>query len=132
MKLIRYLSIFILFAIGFIWFGTKDALIPMQREQISKPIFTLGDHSYQAAVSGEKRVLKFGPMFWGLYPGGLAFKTREEAVSYMLKHQSQLETVSKGWAVYQLSGDFDMDTYLSGEQMYINTSLVVLPPDSTR
>ena len=65
-------------------------------------------------------------MFWGLYPGGLAFGNREEAISFINANQSILDDFSSGWAIYELSGELEQDTYLVDSQRHLNKSLFVV------
>lgn len=108
-----------------VWAGVKDALQPVTREVIQSPIFTLGDATYQTALKADKQVLKFGPLFWGAYPGGLAFEDAAQAAQYLQEHRDEFGAVSSGWHVYQLAGDFEQDTYLIGEQHYLAHSLLI-------
>ncbi|WOG27276.1 hypothetical protein [Endozoicomonas sp. 8E] len=43
----------------------------------------------------------------------------------MQNNQSELDNFSSGWAVYELTGDFEMDTHSSGQHRYLNQSLLV-------
>jgi hypothetical protein len=63
-------------------------------------------------------VLKFGPMFLGLYPGGMAFATPEAAQAYLRDGDRDLQR----WSVYRLSGDYALDTRAG----YITASQLVL------
>lgn len=91
---------------------------PIVRDVVSAPIYTIGEvEGYNGALASGKNVVKFGPMFFGLYPGGLAFKNAENARSYI--KDKRLD--EKVWSVYSLSGDYDLDA-LDG---YINKSLLV-------
>ena len=44
----------------------------------------------------------------------------------MQTNQQLLETFSAGWAVYELSGSYKQDTYSSGDQRYIQQSMLVV------
>ncbi|WP_448215697.1 hypothetical protein [Endozoicomonas sp. 2B-B] len=125
MKFAKYLLILIIAIAAIVWFGVMDSITPLVREDITHPIFTIGDASYQSALSEGKNIIKFGPMFWGLYPGGLAFKSAREATAFMQNNQSELDKFASGWAVYELTGDFEMDTHSSGQHRYLNQSLLV-------
>ena len=127
MKFLKYVALLaIAFAIV-IWLGVKDELTPVVREDIRTPIYTLGDGSYQQALAQQKQVLKFGPMFWGQYPGGLAFTDAEQALHY-LKQNPQEFSDSSEWGVYQLSGDLERDVDYNGYsgQLHIRHSLLVI------
>ena len=108
-----------------IWLGVKDALSPTQRVDTSQPVFTIGDIGYLQALRENKRIIKFGPMFWGLYPGGLAFSTPDQAAAFIHSHKDQLDWFSSGWAVYELSGDFNRDTREIDGSRYLNRSLFI-------
>lgn len=108
-----------------VWAGVKDALHPISRKDIQAPIFTLGDGTYLEALNTGKRVVKFGPLFWGAYPGGLAFADADKAAAYLYNHKSEFDHISSGWRVYQLSGEFELDTYAVGEQHYLAHSLLI-------
>ncbi len=109
-----------------VWFGARDCFSPMNRENVQLPIYTIGDSGYGTALQEGKNIVKFGPAFWGLYPGGLAFKDVLSAEKYMKGNRQLLDKFSEGWAVYRLSGDFTLDTYVRGEGYYINRSLLVV------
>ncbi|WP_422473773.1 hypothetical protein [Endozoicomonas sp. ALB032] len=125
MKFAKYLIILTAVLAAIVWFGVMDSFSPLAREDITHPVFTIGDASYQSALSEGKNIIKFGPMFWGLYPGGLAFKSAREATAFMQNNQSELDKFASGWAVYELTGDFEMDTHSSGQHRYLNQSLLV-------
>ena len=125
MKLVKYCAFVVLLLAVTVWFGVKDALNPIQRTDISQPVFTIGDANYLQALNEGKHIVKFGRMFWGLYPGGLAFTTHDEALDFTRTNQNLLENFSTGWAIYELSGDLSQDTYLHGNQRYLNKSLLV-------
>lgn len=126
MKFVKYFFVVFLLSALIIWLGIKDALNPVQRTDINQSIFTIGDANYQQALSDGKNIVKFGQMFWGLYPGGLAFSTPSEALAFTRANQNALDKFSSGWAIYELSGDLDQDTYLKGNKRYLNKSLLVV------
>ena len=126
MKFVKYFAVVLLLSALAIWFGVKDALNPLQRTEIHQPIFTIGDANYQKALSEGKKVVKFGQMFWGLYPGGLAFSSPSEALAFARDNQNTLDKFLSGWAIYELSGDLAQDTYIKANQRYLNKSLLVL------
>ncbi|MEH6473681.1 MAG: hypothetical protein V7752_20855 [Halopseudomonas sp.] len=97
----------------------------MQRTEISQSIFTIGDANYQQALNEGKNIVKFGQMFWGLYPGGLAFSDPSKAEAFIRSNKSVLDKFSSGWAIYELSGDLILDTEQMGKQRYLNKSLLV-------
>ena len=108
------------------WFGVKDALTPIKREHVQEPVFTIGDLTYAEALAKGKNVIKFGPAFWGMYPGGIAFTNAKEAEDYIKSNTELLNTFSEGWGIYELSGDFALDTDKSGDRHYTNKSLFVI------
>jgi hypothetical protein len=67
-------------------------------------------------------VVKLGPMFWGLYPGAIAFKTPEHASAYMKKKEMNEEELG----VYRLSGNYESDVNQEGEPHRINKSLMMI------
>lgn len=110
-----------------IWLGIKDAFTPEVRSTIQKPIYTIGDLNYDNALQEGKQVVKFGEMLWGLYPGGLAFRTPQEAKMFVEKNRQLLKQFSSGWAVYELSGDFELDVKpLAETPHYLKNSLLVV------
>lgn len=125
MKIVKYLLIIVLLLALVVWLGVKDALHPTVRAEIKQPIFTIGDLNYQQALQDGKNVVKFGPMFWGLYPGGLAFSHPDEAVAFISGNQPMLDKFSSGWAVYELAGDFALDTQQVGKRRFLSKSLLV-------
>ena len=116
-KIIITLSILLIIAmIAFIEFGRKST--PIERHNISTPIYTIGDKTYDLALNDKKTVVKFGPMFMGLYSGGLAFSSPEEAKKYMFENNWD----KNKWDIYLLSGDYDIDV----TNGHINKSLMVV------
>jgi hypothetical protein len=92
------------------------------RNTIAEPIYTIAHKDYSVAVSEGKHVVKLGPMFWGLYPGAIAFKTPEDAAAYMTKKEMN----GKELAVYRLSGNYELDVSREGEPHRINKSLMMV------
>ncbi|MCV6608963.1 MAG: hypothetical protein OIF32_12190 [Campylobacterales bacterium] len=126
MKVIKYVVLITISLGVFIWFGVKESLQPFQRENINQPIYTIGDINYQKALIRGKNIVKLGPLFFGIYPGGLAFKSKEEARNFVLGNEELLNQFSSGWAIYQLSGDFYKDSVSNNGQRYINKSLSII------
>ena len=126
MKFVKVGVVVLLLGGGFLWFGVKDAFSVVQRTSISSPVYTIGDSSYKASLSEGKRVVKFGPMFWGIYSGGLAFESLEQAEQYAASNSEFMKSLGDDWAVYMLSGNFDEDTTRVDGQHYLNKSLLVL------
>jgi hypothetical protein len=98
---------------------TADATI---RSSVEEAIYAIADKDFSAALSKEKGVIKLGPMFLGLYPGGIAFKTPAAALAYVKKKEMNREKV----AVYRLSGNYALDVNQEGEVHHINKSLLLI------
>lgn len=132
MKIVKYFFLFIiiLFVIGY--FGVKDAFFVVNRTTSSNPIYTIGDKNYEKALKKGKKVLKFGEMFWGLYPGGIAFSSKEEAKEFALQNKEFLDKFSNDWKIYKLSGDFLLDTKILSNQRYIKKSMYIQSIDSLK
>lgn len=126
MKIAKHFIVALLLSSTVIWFGIKDSVSPMQRREINQSIFTIGDANYQQALNEGKSIVEFGKMFWGLYPGGLAFSTPDKAQSFIYTNKDELDKFSSGWAIYELSGDFVLDTEEVGELRYLNKSLIIV------
>ena len=92
------------------------------RSYIEEPIYTIEHKDCSKALSSGKHVLKLGPMFWGLYPAGMAFKTPEDAREYMKKKEINTEE----WGVYRLSGDYRLDVNEQSNTHHINKSLMII------
>lgn len=109
-----------LFLMGGLFSLSKYAK-PLQRQDIEKPLYTVGDENYSKALDAGKNVVKFGRTIGGIYPGGLAFQTPEAA------HQ-HLQSIGKEevWGVYVLSGDYDRDSKTFSGQRHTTVSLMVI------
>jgi hypothetical protein len=105
--------------VGVCAYEVARAAKPTLRQDPAHPLYTIGERtSYSAALADKTRVLKFGPMFWGLYPGGLAFETPQKARDYLRENDWD----AARWSVYRLSGDYALDT----AQGHITRSLLVV------
>ncbi len=100
----------------------QRAAQPVLREPGPNPIYTIGDRALGAGLAGGKRPIKLGPMFRGLYPGGFAFRTPQEARAYLA--EKRLDPAK--WRVYELAGDFAVDVIARGQRMHIAHSLPVV------
>jgi hypothetical protein len=100
----------------------QRAAQPALREPSANPIYTIGDRGLGANLSAGKRPVKLGPMFYGLYPGGFAFRTPEEARAYLAEKKLD----SAKWRVYELAGDFAADAVTRGRRTHIAHSLPVV------
>lgn len=124
MKLKHYIFIGIFIISTIIYFGVKDGFPPLKRSNIKTPIYTIGDVSYLESIKEGKSVVKFGPLFWGLYPGGLAFNSPEQAKKYLSDHKEAFYSISDQWMIFELSGDYDLDTYSKENTVFTNKSLL--------
>jgi hypothetical protein len=95
---------------------------PWVRGGVAIPVFTIGDESFARDLAKGKKVVKYGPMFSGLYPGGLAFAMVEDAANYL---RSENKDLSK-WGVYLLAGDYLLDVDRTGPEHHINKTLLVI------
>ncbi|WP_120631478.1 hypothetical protein [Ruegeria sp. EL01] len=119
-RILAIATLLLLAVAGGVYFEFQRNATPTVRTDVSTPVYSLGElQSYDSALSDGRVVVKFGPMFLGLYPGGQAFTTVEAAASYM----SQNDWDPAAWGIYELSGDFLLD--VSGG--YTNKSLIVRP-----
>lgn len=120
MRHLAYVTIGTLALLLFVFvFGIRPALSPVVRATVADPIFTIGAReSYDTALAQDKTVVKFGPMLFGLYPGGLAFENADAAHAHMLAHNWDPQK----WAIYKLSGSYGQDS--AGG--YLTHSLLVL------
>lgn len=95
---------------------------PWVRGGVAIPVFTIGDESFSRDLAKGKKVAKYGPMFFGLYHGGLAFPMIEDAANYL---RSENKDLSK-WGVFLLSGDYLLDVDRTGNEHHINKTLLVI------
>ena len=59
---------------GGVFFEFQRNSKPTVRADTNNPVYTLGElQSYDPTLSDGQTVVKFGPMFLGIYPGGLVF-----------------------------------------------------------
>jgi hypothetical protein len=104
----------------YFWF--EQYQIPTVRSEIATPLFTVAGPDYAMAISEGKEVISYGPLPGSaFYPGCLAFKQPEEALAW-LKSTGKKE---EGWRVYQLSGDYQLDTHLVRGLAHTNKTLLV-------
>ena len=85
-------------------FSLSNYATPLRRQDIEKPLYTVGDENDSKTLDAGKNVVQFGRMIGGIYLGGLAFQTPEAA------HQ-HLQSIGRKevWGVYVLSGNYDRD-----------------------
>lgn len=95
---------------------------PTQRHpsEVKSPIYTIGDAGYELALQEGRRVIKFGPLPWNLYPGGRAFLSLEEAAAFRARQPDPHR-----WSIYELSGDLERDTHRVGNELFTNKPLVL-------
>ncbi len=103
------------------WQGTKEALTPLVRDHIEKPVYAVGEAIDPGIDLQAQQVVVFGPAFWGQYPGARVFASIDEAERYLVENNKVID----GWAIYQLSGDFARDTYLENGLPHLNKSLTI-------
>ena len=104
----------------YLWFDEYKK--PTIRTEVNEPLFTVAGADYSKALSEGKKVVEFGPLPGSaFYAGGLAFKQPEEALVW-LKSTGKYD---KGWRVFELTGDFEMDTHLVRGLPYTNKTLLV-------
>lgn len=105
-----------------LYFWFEAYRIPTIREEVAEPLFTVASAEYDQALAEGKPVIQYGPLPGSaFYAGGLAFKQPEEALVW-------LKTTGKydeGWRVYQLSGDFTLDTHLIRGLSFTNKTLLI-------
>ncbi len=92
------------------------------RNTARQPIYTIAHKDCSEALSSGKHVIKLGPMFWGLFPAGEAFKTPEDAWEYIIEKEMNTEK----WGVFRLSGDYGLDVNQQTKVHHINKSLMLL------
>ena len=60
-------------------FALNNYATPVQRNDIQRPLYTVGDPNYAVALDEGKNIVKFGRLPFGIYPGGLAFDDPQDA-----------------------------------------------------
>ncbi len=95
---------------------------PWVRGGVAIPVFTIGDESFARDLAKGKKVIKYGPMFFGLYPGGRAFAMVEDAANYLRSENKDLSQ----WGVYLLAGDYLLDVDRTGPERHITKTLLVI------
>ena len=114
-------SLLVMLAIGALLL--KNYATPVQRDNINVPLYTIGDENYAAALKNGKNIVKFGRLPFGIYPGGLAFDDPLDAQEYLRSIGKESD-----WGVYQLSGDYELDTKLVNGKRCTTESLLVIGP----
>ncbi len=104
------------------WMEYRRVAQPVLRTSVGNPIYTIADRSLGETLAAGRPAVKLGPMFYGLYPGGFAFRTPEEARAYL--EQRKLDPMR--WRVYELAGDFATDVRAGGRRAHLATSLLAV------
>lgn len=105
-----------------VYFWFQQYQEPVVRAEISEHLFTVRSSSASRALSEGKKVVEYGPLpGMAFYAGALAFKQPEEALVW-LKSTGKYE---EGWRVFELSGDFSLDTHLVRGLPHTNKTLLV-------
>jgi hypothetical protein len=123
-KYLEYLACVVVVAASAaaVYFWFEHYKTPMVRGEIESPLFTVGSADYSAAMQQGKKVVEFGPLPGSaFYAGGVAFRTPEEALEWLV-HSGKYD---KGWRVYELTGDFELDTHMVRGLPHTNKSLLV-------
>jgi len=105
-----------------LYFWFEEYRKPTIRAVVSEPLFTVAGSDYSMALNAGKKVVEFGPLPGSaFYAGGLAFKQPEEALVW-LKDTGRYD---QGWRVFELTGDFELDTHLVRGLPHTNKTLLV-------
>jgi hypothetical protein len=92
---------------------------PLVRDQIETHLYTV---RAETQLQAGKAVLAWGPLpASAFYPGCLAFASPDEAQEWL----NESGKAQKGWHIYELSGDFNLDTHLVRGLAYTNKTLLV-------
>lgn len=104
----------------FFWYQQYQQ--PTLRSEVSEPLFTVDSSAVAKAVAEGKRVVEFGPLPGSAFYAGMpAFQQPEEALVW-LKSTGKYE---QGWRVFELSGDYTLDTHLVRGLAYTNKTLQI-------
>jgi hypothetical protein len=95
---------------------------PSVRDTVANPIYTIGNRDFSVGLAAGRRMVKYGPMFLGLYPGGFAFRAPDDARQYLDDRKLDRDR----WRIYELAGDFDADTRARGRHQHITRTLLVV------
>jgi hypothetical protein len=102
---------------------------PLVRRVVETPIYTIGDADFAVALNKNRSVRKLGPLPLGLYRGGVAFNSVKAARRYLRESGHEAD----GWGVYELSGDYELDTQeIDGRRYITRTMLVLCRADAVR
>ena len=104
----------------FFWYQQYQQ--PTLRSEVSEPLYTVDSSAVAKAVSEGKPVVEFGPLPGSaFYAGAPAFQQPEEALVW-LKSTGKYD---QGWRVFELSGDYTLDTHLVRGLPYTNKTLQI-------
>lgn len=104
----------------FFWYQNYQQ--PTVRTEVTEPLFTVDSSAVAKAVAEGKIMVEFGPLPGSaFYAGAPAFQQPEEALVW-LKSNGKLEL---GWRVFELTGDFTLDTHLVRGLPYTNKTLKI-------
>lgn len=103
---------------------------PTLRSDITVPVYTVESSKVSQAIAEGKQVVEYGPLPGSaFYAGAPAFQQPEEALVW-LKTTGKYE---QGWRVFELSGDFNLDTHLvrglpfTNKTLRINREVALVP-----
>jgi hypothetical protein len=95
---------------------------PILRSEVKEPLYTVDSSTVAKAVADGKTMVEFGPLPGSaFYAGAPAFQQPEEALVW-LKSNGKYD---QGWRVFELSGDFTLDTHLVRGLPYTNKTLQI-------
>lgn len=125
MRMLMNVAVTVLFMIGCgtgIYFWYQHYQQPTLRSEISEPLYTVDSSNVVKAVAEGQKVVELGPLPGSaFYAGALAFKQPEEALVW-LKSTGKYD---EGWRIFELSGDFSLDTHLIRGLPYTNKTLQI-------
>lgn len=105
-----------------LWLGIKDALVPLEREVIQLPVYTVAEVPDSDTSTEMEKIVTFGPALWGAYPGARAFPDVTAARQYLNEENKR----GRKWGIFRLSGDYALDTYEKNGMQHIARTLVVV------
>lgn len=94
-------------------------LQPVSRPEIATPIYVVAAPRAAESLSSGQPVVCWGRLPLGLYNGQRAFTSSLEALDYL----QQRGLLSRGYAVYRVSGDFQLDTHQVGERHFTGRTM---------
>ncbi len=104
----------------FFWY--QEYQQPVLRAEVAEPLYTVDTSSVAKALEEGKKVVELGPLPGSAFYAGVpAFKQPEEALVW-LKSTGKYD---EGWRVFELSGDYTLDTHLVRGLPYTNKTLQI-------